>query len=155
MRPKSDELDTMRPGAASAMLILAIAILPQSARALLQPEPRPHLRTQRPQPAARQRRDGVHRARPDRHAVRRPGAPGARAPSVQLRRERRGGGPHRLHETRRGKNRRPLRARRDVRHRGDEGLDLEAMSRDKVYEFALIVQPLKLKGGTGSTVAPI
>src|SRR6266705_2509575 len=33
MRPKSDELDTMRPGAASAMLILAIAILPQSARA--------------------------------------------------------------------------------------------------------------------------
>ncbi len=35
-----------------------------------------------------------------------------------------------------------------------ENLDLEAMSRDKVYEFALIVQPLKLKGGTGSTVAP-
>src|SRR6266704_3083186 len=33
MRPKSDELETMRPGAASAMLILAIAILPQSARA--------------------------------------------------------------------------------------------------------------------------
>src|SRR6266705_3986711 len=36
-----------------------------------------HLRPQRPQPAARQRRDGVHRARPDRHSVRRPGAPGA------------------------------------------------------------------------------
>ena len=36
-----------------------------------------------------------------------------------------------------------------------ENLDLEAMSRDRVYEFALIVQPLKLKGGTGSTVAPI
>ena len=36
-----------------------------------------------------------------------------------------------------------------------ENLDLEAMSRDKVYEFALIVQPLKLKGATGSTVAPI
>jgi len=36
-----------------------------------------------------------------------------------------------------------------------ENLDLEAMSREKVYEFALIVQPLKLKGGTGSTVAPI
>jgi len=36
-----------------------------------------------------------------------------------------------------------------------ENLDLEAMSRDKVYEFALIVQPLKLKGGTGSTVVPI
>ena len=36
-----------------------------------------------------------------------------------------------------------------------ENLELEAMSRDKVHEFALIVQPLKLKGGTGSTVAPI
>src|SRR6267142_2288687 len=36
-----------------------------------------------------------------------------------------------------------------------ENLDLEAMSRDKVYEFALIVQPLKLKGGTGSTVVPM
>jgi kynurenine formamidase len=36
-----------------------------------------------------------------------------------------------------------------------ENLDLEAMSRDKIHEFALIVQPLKLKGGTGSTVAPI
>jgi len=36
-----------------------------------------------------------------------------------------------------------------------ENLDLEAMSRDKVYEFALILQPLKLKGATGSTVAPM
>lgn len=36
-----------------------------------------------------------------------------------------------------------------------ENLDLEALSRDKVYEFALILQPLKLKGATGSTVAPI
>jgi kynurenine formamidase len=36
-----------------------------------------------------------------------------------------------------------------------ENLDLEAMSRDKVYEFALIVQPLKLKGATGSTVVPM
>ena len=36
-----------------------------------------------------------------------------------------------------------------------ENLDLEAMSRDKVYEFALIVQPLKLKGATGSSVTPI
>ena len=36
-----------------------------------------------------------------------------------------------------------------------ENLDLEAMARDKAYEFAFIVQPLKLKGGTGSTVAPI
>jgi len=24
-----------------------------------------------------------------------------------------------------------------------------------VYEFALVIQPLKLKGGTGSTVAPV
>jgi kynurenine formamidase len=36
-----------------------------------------------------------------------------------------------------------------------ENLDLEALARDRVYEFAYIVQPLKLKGGTGSTVAPI
>lgn len=36
-----------------------------------------------------------------------------------------------------------------------ENLDLEALSRDKVNEFAFIVQPLKLKGGTGSTVSPI
>ena len=36
-----------------------------------------------------------------------------------------------------------------------ENLDLEAMARDRVYEAAFVVQPLKLKGGTGSTVAPI
>jgi kynurenine formamidase len=36
-----------------------------------------------------------------------------------------------------------------------ENMDLEALARDRVYEFAFIVQPLKLKGGTGSTVAPI
>jgi kynurenine formamidase len=36
-----------------------------------------------------------------------------------------------------------------------ENLELEAMSRDSVYEFAFILQPLKLKGATGSTVAPI
>ena len=36
-----------------------------------------------------------------------------------------------------------------------ENLDLEAMARDQVYEAAFVVQPLKLKGGTGSTVAPI
>ena len=36
-----------------------------------------------------------------------------------------------------------------------ENLDLEALARDRVWEFAFIVQPLKLKGGTGSTVAPI
>jgi kynurenine formamidase len=36
-----------------------------------------------------------------------------------------------------------------------ENLDLETMARDQVYEAAFVVQPLKLKGGTGSTVAPI
>lgn len=36
-----------------------------------------------------------------------------------------------------------------------ENLNLEPLSRDKVYEFAFVVQPLKIKGGSGSTVAPI
>jgi kynurenine formamidase len=36
-----------------------------------------------------------------------------------------------------------------------ENLDLEALARDKVPEFAFVVLPLKIKGGTGSTVAPI
>ena len=36
-----------------------------------------------------------------------------------------------------------------------ENLDLEGMARDQVSEAAFVVQPLKLKGGTGSTVAPI
>jgi kynurenine formamidase len=36
-----------------------------------------------------------------------------------------------------------------------ENLDLENLARDKAYEFALIVEPLKLRGGTGSSVAPI
>ncbi len=36
-----------------------------------------------------------------------------------------------------------------------ENLNLEALSSDKAYEFAFVVQPLKIKGGTGSTVAPI
>jgi len=35
-----------------------------------------------------------------------------------------------------------------------ENLDLDALARDRVWEFAFVVQPLKLKGGTGSTVAP-
>lgn len=35
-----------------------------------------------------------------------------------------------------------------------ENLDLEGLARDKVYEFAFVLQPLKIKGGTGSTVAP-
>jgi kynurenine formamidase len=36
-----------------------------------------------------------------------------------------------------------------------ENMDLEALARDRVWEFAFILQPLKMKGGTGSTVAPI
>lgn len=36
-----------------------------------------------------------------------------------------------------------------------ENMNLEDLSRDKVYEFAFVVQPLKIRGGTGSTVAPI
>jgi len=36
-----------------------------------------------------------------------------------------------------------------------ENLDLEALSAKGVYEFALIMEPLKLEGATGSTVAPI
>jgi kynurenine formamidase len=35
-----------------------------------------------------------------------------------------------------------------------ENLDLEGLARDRVYEFAFVLQPLKIKGGTGSTVAP-
>ena len=36
-----------------------------------------------------------------------------------------------------------------------ENLELDALAKDGVSEFALVVQPLKVKGGTGSTVAPI
>jgi kynurenine formamidase len=36
-----------------------------------------------------------------------------------------------------------------------ENMNLEAVAARGVYEFALLVQPLKLKGGTGSTVAPV
>ncbi|HEY1543242.1 MAG TPA: cyclase family protein [Xanthobacteraceae bacterium] len=36
-----------------------------------------------------------------------------------------------------------------------ENLDLEALARDKATEFAFIVEPLKLRGATGSSVAPI
>jgi kynurenine formamidase len=36
-----------------------------------------------------------------------------------------------------------------------ENLDLDALARDKASEFAFVVLPLKIKGGTGSTVAPI
>ncbi|HEY7671209.1 MAG TPA: cyclase family protein, partial [Gammaproteobacteria bacterium] len=36
-----------------------------------------------------------------------------------------------------------------------ENLRLEQLAARRVHEFALIVQPLKIEGGTGSTVAPI
>ena len=36
-----------------------------------------------------------------------------------------------------------------------ESLKLDELSSKRVYEFAFIVQPLKIKGATGSTVAPI
>jgi len=36
-----------------------------------------------------------------------------------------------------------------------ENLKLDELSGKKIHEFALVVQPLKLQGGTGSTVAPI
>jgi kynurenine formamidase len=36
-----------------------------------------------------------------------------------------------------------------------ENLKLDELSGKQVYEFALIVQPLKIQGATGSTVAPI
>jgi kynurenine formamidase len=36
-----------------------------------------------------------------------------------------------------------------------ENLDLEALARDKANEFAFMVAPLKLRGGTGSSVAPV
>ena len=36
-----------------------------------------------------------------------------------------------------------------------ENLDLRALSGARVTEFAFIVQPLKIEGGTGSTVAPV
>jgi len=36
-----------------------------------------------------------------------------------------------------------------------ENLRLDELAAQRVYEFALVVEPLKLVGGTGSTVAPI
>jgi kynurenine formamidase len=36
-----------------------------------------------------------------------------------------------------------------------ENMKLDELAAKKVHEFALVVQPLKIKGGTGSTVAPI
>lgn len=36
-----------------------------------------------------------------------------------------------------------------------ENMKLDEIAAKKVYEFAFVVQPLKIKGGSGSTVAPI
>ncbi|HEU5284352.1 MAG TPA: cyclase family protein, partial [Burkholderiales bacterium] len=36
-----------------------------------------------------------------------------------------------------------------------ENMKLDELAAAKAYEFAFIVQPLKIKGGTGSTVAPV
>jgi len=36
-----------------------------------------------------------------------------------------------------------------------ENLRLDELASKRVYEFALIVEPLKIQGGTGSTVAPV
>jgi kynurenine formamidase len=36
-----------------------------------------------------------------------------------------------------------------------ENLKLQELAAKNVYEFAFIMQPLKLQGGTGSTVAPV
>jgi kynurenine formamidase len=36
-----------------------------------------------------------------------------------------------------------------------ENLRLEDLAMNRIYEFAFIVQPLKIQGGTGSTVAPV
>ena len=36
-----------------------------------------------------------------------------------------------------------------------ENLRLDELAARRVHEFALIVEPLKIQGGTGSTVAPI
>src|SRR5437667_1030378 len=36
-----------------------------------------------------------------------------------------------------------------------ENLELDELSQKQVYEFAFIIQPLKIQGATGSTVAPI
>ncbi len=35
-----------------------------------------------------------------------------------------------------------------------ENLELEQLAKEKIYEFAFVVQPLKMRGATGSTVAP-
>jgi kynurenine formamidase len=36
-----------------------------------------------------------------------------------------------------------------------ENLKLEELAAKKVYEFAFAMQPLKIQGGSGSTVSPV
>jgi kynurenine formamidase len=36
-----------------------------------------------------------------------------------------------------------------------ENMKLDELASKRVHEFAFVMQPLKLKGATGSTVAPI
>ena len=36
-----------------------------------------------------------------------------------------------------------------------ENMELQALAEAQVYEFAFVMQPLKLKGATGAAVAPI
>ena len=36
-----------------------------------------------------------------------------------------------------------------------ENLKLDELAQKQVYEFAFLMQPIKLQGGTGSTVAPV
>lgn len=36
-----------------------------------------------------------------------------------------------------------------------ENLNLQGLAEKRVYEFAFVLQPLKIQGGTGSTVAPV
>ena len=36
-----------------------------------------------------------------------------------------------------------------------ENLKLDELAAARAYEFALVVQPLKMQGATGSTVAPV
>ena len=36
-----------------------------------------------------------------------------------------------------------------------ENMKLDELAQKRVHEFAFVMQPLKIQGGTGSTVAPI
>ena len=36
-----------------------------------------------------------------------------------------------------------------------ENMKLDELADKRVYEFAFVMQPLKIQGGTGSTVAPV